>query len=118
MSTPQLRLRVPSHGCPKGKSRVTQRYPREVLRRDDREGTIDVTGVLGLCSLSARVTEITEVELFVSVARQGKETVHLDGNRSDLVGRQCRHRCYWWSWLLSLTAGQLSRGNDHGCRAR
>src|SRR3954466_4342947 len=30
-----------------GKSRVTQRYPREVLRRDDREGTTDVTGVLG-----------------------------------------------------------------------
>ena len=26
----------------KGKSRVTQRYPREVLRRDDREGTTDV----------------------------------------------------------------------------
>src|SRR4051812_24039921 len=50
----------------KAKSRVTQRYPREVLRRDDREGTTDVTGVLGLCSLSARFTEITEVELFVS----------------------------------------------------
>ena len=55
------------------------------------------TGVLGLCSLSARVTEITKVELLVNVARQGKETVHLDGNRSDLVGRQGRHRRYWWS---------------------
>src|SRR4051812_43467121 len=34
--------RVLNSGCPKGKSRVTQRYPREVLRRDDREGTTDV----------------------------------------------------------------------------
>src|SRR3954465_11717268 len=32
----------------KGKGRVTQRYPREVLRRDDREGTTDVSGILGL----------------------------------------------------------------------
>src|SRR3954469_9590590 len=60
----------------KGKSRVTQRYPREVLRWDDREGTPDVTGVLGLCSLAARVTKITKVELFVSDSRQGKETVY------------------------------------------
>ena len=29
----------------------------------------------------AGVTEITKVELFVSDARQGKETVHLVGNR-------------------------------------
>src|SRR3954470_1811894 len=71
----------------KGKSRVTQRYPREVLRRDDREGTTDVTGVLGLCSLAARVTKIIEVVLFGGNARQGKETVHLVGNRGDLVGR-------------------------------
>src|SRR3954470_10100208 len=61
----------------KGKSRVTQRYPRVVLRRDDREGMTDVTGVLGLCSLSARVTKIMKVELFVNDARQGKETLHL-----------------------------------------
>src|SRR4051812_34279656 len=101
----------------KGKSRVTQRYPQEVLRRDDREGTTDVTVVLGLCSLSVRVIEITEVELLVSVVRQGKETVHLDGNHSDLVGRQGRQRCYWWSWLPSLTVSRLSRGNDNGCRA-
>src|SRR3954466_15634573 len=53
----------------KGKSRVTSRYPREVLRRDDREGTTDVIGVLGLCSLAARVTIITEVEIFKSDAR-------------------------------------------------
>ena len=31
--------------------------------------------------MSARVIELTKVELFVSAARQGKETVHLDGNR-------------------------------------
>src|SRR3954470_234652 len=30
-------------------------------------------------------------------ARQGKETVQLVGNRSDLVGRHDRHRRYWWS---------------------
>src|SRR3954463_12001248 len=116
----RCRLRTSALGSPatvvlKGKSRVTQRYPREVLRRDDREGMTDVTGVLGLCSLSARVTEITEVELLVSVVRQGKETVHLDGNRSELVGRQGRHRCYWWSWLLSFTASRFSRVNDNGC---
>src|SRR4051812_33047244 len=81
----------------KGKSRVTPRYPREVLRRDDREGTTDVTGVLGLLSLSARVTKITKVVLFVGNARQGKETVYPIGNRGDLVGRQGRHRRYWWS---------------------
>src|SRR3954468_8201161 len=40
--TLSCRHRVLNSGCPKGKSRVTQRYPREVLRRDDREGTTDV----------------------------------------------------------------------------
>src|SRR3954468_11190115 len=50
-------------------------------------------------------------------ARQGKETVHLVGNRSDLVGRQGRHRRYWWSWLLSSTASRLSQGNNNGCHA-
>src|SRR3954465_6582366 len=81
----------------KGKIRVTQRYPREVLRRDDREGTADVTGVLGLCSLAARATEITKFELFGANARQGKETVYLVGNRRELVGRQGMHRRYGWS---------------------
>ena len=32
----------------------------------------------------------TKVELFGANARQGKETVHLVGNRRDLVGRQGR----------------------------
>ena len=40
--------------------------------------------------MSARVTDITKVELFVSIARQGKETVHLVGNRRELVGRHGR----------------------------
>src|SRR4051812_7745951 len=98
----------------KGKSRVTQRYPREVLRRDDREGMTDVTGVLGLCSLAGRATNITKVELSVSDARQGKEMVHLVGNRRELVGQQGRHRRYWWSWLLSLSTTHPERGNENG----
>src|SRR3954468_4878682 len=98
----------------KGKSRVTQRYPREVLRRNDREGTTDVTGVLGLCLLAARVTIITEVELLESDARQGKLTVHLVGSRRELVGRQGKHRRYWWSWLLSLSVTHPERGNENG----
>src|SRR4051812_1662481 len=40
--TLSCRHRVLNNGCPKGKSRVTPRYPREVLQRDDREGTTDV----------------------------------------------------------------------------
>src|SRR3954470_2243396 len=79
------------------------------------EGTTDVTGVLGLCSLAARVTIITEVELLESDARQGKETVHLVGNHRELVGQQGRHRHYWWSWLLSLSATHPERGNENGC---
>src|SRR3954470_8908300 len=64
-----------------------------------------------------RIPCCTKVELFGANARQGKETVHLVGNRGELVGRQGRHRRYWWSWLLSLTASRLSRGNDNGCHA-
>ena len=43
------------------------------MRRDDREGTTDVT--------SRRNHEITKVVLFESDERKGKETVHLVGNR-------------------------------------
>src|SRR3954469_17383451 len=64
---------------------------------NDREGTTDVTGVLGPCSYLARVTKPRKSSSTKSDARQGKETVHLVGNRSDLVGRQGRHRRYWWS---------------------
>src|SRR3954463_11550772 len=46
--TLSCRHRVLTNGCPKGKSQVTQRYPREVLRRDDREGTTDVLVYLNL----------------------------------------------------------------------
>src|SRR3954469_16155012 len=56
-----------------------------------------------------------KVELLGANARQGKETVHLVGNRGDLVGRQGRHRRYWWSWLLTLTATHSVRDNDNGC---
>ena len=38
-----------------------------------------------------------KVKLFGANARQGKETVHLVGNRSELVGRQDRHLRYWWT---------------------
>src|SRR3954465_11992041 len=37
-----------------------------------------------------RIPCCTEVELFGAHARQGKETVHLVGNRRELVGRQGR----------------------------
>src|SRR3954462_14701197 len=40
--TLSCRHRALNSGCPEGKGRVTPRYPREVLRRDDREGTTDV----------------------------------------------------------------------------
>src|SRR4051812_19965560 len=51
-------------------------------------------------------------------ARQGKESVHLVGNRTILVGRQGRHRCYWWSCLMSLSATHSVRDNDNGCLNR
>src|ERR1044072_2655956 len=60
----------------------------------------------------------TKVELFGANVRQGKETVHLVGNCTSLVRRQGRHRCYWWSWLLSSTATHLNKDNDHGCSDR
>src|SRR4051812_32235395 len=60
----------------------------------------------------------TKVELFGANARQGKETVHLVGNRTSLVGRQGRHRRYCWSWLLSLSATHSIRGNNNGCPDR
>ena len=37
-----------------------------------------------------RISYCTKVELFGANARQGKETVHLVGNRKELVGRQGR----------------------------
>src|ERR1041384_6473109 len=37
-----------------------------------------------------RITCCTKVELYGENARQGKETVHLVGNRRELVGRQDR----------------------------
>src|SRR3954464_11347711 len=60
----------------------------------------------------------TKVKLFGAYARQGKELVHLVGNRMSLVGRQGRHRRYWWSWLLSLSATHSVRDNDNGCPDR
>src|SRR3954465_9173591 len=55
--TLSCRHRVLSTVVLKVRSRATQRCPREVYRRNDREGTADVTGVLGPCSYLARVTK-------------------------------------------------------------
>src|SRR4051812_36528370 len=63
----------------------------------------------------------TKVELFGAHTRQGKETVHLVGNRRELVGRQGRWYRLWlwgWTWLLSSTATHLNKDNDHGCSDR
>src|SRR3954469_6070620 len=65
-----------------------------------------------------RIPCCTKIELFGANARQGKETVHLVGNRRELVGRQGRHQSYWWTWLLSLSATHLNKDNDHGCSDR
>src|SRR3954463_1603125 len=42
----------------KVRSRATQRCPRAVYDGNDREGTTDVTGVLGPCLYLARVTKL------------------------------------------------------------
>src|SRR3954470_9235780 len=53
--------------------------------------------------------------------RQGKETVHLVGNRMNWWDdRAGGHRLWlWgWTWLLSLSATHPNRGNDNGCLDR
>src|SRR3954466_3347733 len=75
------------------RSRATQRCPREVLRRDDREGTTSVPGCLAPAPWPRELPNHESRAPPGAHARQGKETVHLVGNRSDLVGRQGRHRC-------------------------
>src|SRR3954469_14254828 len=98
----------------KVRSRVTHRC----LRRDCIGTTGQTDTIVGLVLARGREMPCsTKVELFGANARQGKEMVHLVGNRSDLVGRQGRHRRYWWSWLLSSTASRLCRDNDNGCHA-
>src|SRR3954470_23345777 len=95
-------------------SRVTQRC----LRRNCIGTAGQTDTIVGLVLARGREMPCSmKVELSGANARQGKETVHLVGNRSDLVGRQGTHRRYWWSRLLSLTASRLSRGNDNGCHA-
>src|SRR3954466_11695398 len=102
----------------KVRSRVTQWCPRR-----DRIGTAgQANTTVGL--VLARGREIpcsTKVELFVENARQGKETVHLVGNRTSWWDdRASGHRLWlWgWTWLLSLSATHLNKDNDHGCSDR
>src|SRR3954464_2502492 len=79
----------------KVRSRVTHRCPHR-----DCIGTAGQTDtIVGL--VLARRREIpcsTKVELFGAHTRQGKETVHLVGNRRELVGRQGR-------WTPALVMG-------------
>src|SRR4051812_12277375 len=84
LSTVVLKVRF---GRPNG---ARERY----IDENDREGTTDVTGVLGPCSYLARVTTPRKSSSTKSDARQGKETVHLVGNHRELVGRQGGHRRY------------------------
>src|SRR3954464_12583136 len=71
----------------KVRSRVTQRCPRR-----DCIGTAGQTNtIVGLVLARGREMPCsTKVELFGANTRQGKETVHLAGNRKELVGRQGR----------------------------
>src|SRR3954462_5488965 len=71
----------------KVRSRVTHRCPRR-----DCIGTAGQTDtIVGLVLARGREMPCsTKVELFGAHARQGKETVHLVGNRRELVGRQGR----------------------------
>src|SRR3954462_10032612 len=71
----------------KVRSRVTHRCPRR-----DCIGTAGQTDtIVGLVLARGREMPCsTKVELYGAHARQGKETVHLVGNRRELVGRQGR----------------------------
>src|SRR3954464_3746879 len=65
-----LKVRV---GRPNG---ARERY----IVGSDREGTTDVTGVLGPCSYLARFTKPRKIRALPRAhVRQGKETVHLVG---------------------------------------
>src|SRR3954469_585951 len=77
----------------KVRSRATQRCPREVLRWDDREGTTSVPVCLAPDRWPRELPTPESRPPPGAHARQGKETVHLVGTRSDLVGRRGRHRC-------------------------
>src|SRR3954462_4137675 len=68
----------------KVRSRVTHRCPRrDCIRTAGQTDTI-----VGLVLARGREMPFsTKVELFGANARQGKETVHLVGNRTELVGR-------------------------------
>jgi hypothetical protein len=84
----------------------------------DREGTTDVhwcTCPLFVSRESYRTTKVDALPR--ALARQGKETVHLFGNRRDLVGRQGR-RPLALVMGVDLTAvvvrGSVKSGNDNG----
>src|SRR3954469_25853341 len=80
----------------KVRSRVTQRCPRrDCIRTAGQTDTI-----VGLVLAHGReIPCSTKVELSGANTRQGKETVHLVGNRGELVGRQGRwYRLWLWGW--------------------
>src|SRR3954463_15082769 len=76
------------------RSRATQRCPRAVYRRE-RQGGYDRHYWRAWPLLVSRESYQTTKSRALPRAhtRQGKETVHLVGNRRDLVGRQGKHHC-------------------------
>src|SRR3954471_1640851 len=75
-------------------SRATQRCPRVVLHRERQGGYHQRYWRAWPLLVSCESYQTTKSRaLSRAHVRQGKEAVHLVGNRSDLVGRQGRHRC-------------------------
>src|SRR3954464_9739602 len=96
--TLSCRHRVLSTVVLKVRSRATQRCPRVVYRRERQGGYGRRYWRAWPLLVSRESYQNHEIRALPRAhARQGKETVHLVGNRSDLVGRQGRHRRYWWS---------------------
>src|ERR1041384_907943 len=87
------RSRYLSNGCPSGKKSDDPTVPASVLLRDDREGTTSVPACLAPDRGPRELPNHESRAPPGAHTRQGKESVHLVGNRRDLVGRQGRHRC-------------------------
>src|SRR4051812_4838136 len=102
----------------KVRSRVTQWCPRR-----DCIGTAGQTDtIVGLVLARGREMPFsTKVELYGAHARQGKETVHLVGNRRELVGRQGRRPpalVMGVDLAAVVVRDSLNKDNDHGCSDR
>src|SRR4051812_22272673 len=98
----------------KVRSRATQRCPR----RDCIGMAGQTDTIVGLVLAHGReIPYSTKVKLFGANARQGKETIHLVGNRASWWDDR-KAPMYWWTWLLSLSMTHLNKDNDNGCSDR